>query len=79
MQIKSYKDNYKKNTWGEEQQDKCIEGMTFDLHMVHKIHYFTVPTVAAKMRNRQWNGKKDNLKDTVNLVNTNKSIIGNHV
>lgn len=56
-----------------------IEGMTFDLHMVHKIHYFTVPTVAAKMRNRQWIGKKDNLKDTVNLVNTNKSIIGNHV
>lgn len=37
-----------------------IEGMTFDLHMVHKIHYFTVPTVAAKMRNREWNGKKDN-------------------
>lgn len=53
--------------------------MTVDLHMVHKIHYFTVPTVAAKMRNRSWNGKKDNLKDTVNLVNTNKSIIGNHV
>lgn len=56
--------------WGDEQQDKGIKGVTFDLHMVHRIHYmyFTVPTVVAKMQNGKWNEKKGNLRDTVNLV-----------
>lgn len=52
--------------------------MIFDLYMVYKIYYFIVLIVVVKMWNRQWNGKKDNLKDIVNFVNINKSIIGNY-